>query len=140
RFLKGTAHSRGSLREGRRYAHLLILHLCQRKWIMMTYLPSLSGGMLLGLSAVLLYAANGRIAGISGIFGRLLAGYNMASNIAFVIGLIAGPFLYVAVYGQLPAMVVLASWPLVIFAGLFVGIGTRMGSGCTSGHGIMGLA
>ncbi|HLU03422.1 MAG TPA: YeeE/YedE family protein [Advenella sp.] len=107
---------------------------------MSTYLPSLAGGMLLGLSAVVLFVANGRIAGISGIFGRLLAGHNMATNIAFVIGLIAGPFLYAAVYGKLPSMVILASWPVVIVAGLFVGIGTRLGSGCTSGHGIMGLA
>jgi len=76
---------------------------------MTTYLQPLAGGMLLGLSAVLLFVANGRIAGISGIFGRLLAGHNIATNLAFVIGLIAGPFLYVAAYGQLPSMVILAS-------------------------------
>lgn len=105
---------------------------------MTTYLPSLAGGMLLGLSAVLLFIANGRIAGISGIFGRLLSGHNMATNMAFVIGLISGPFLYVAAYGKLPSMIMLASWPVVLLAGLLVGIGTRLGSGCTSGHGIMG--
>lgn len=107
---------------------------------MTTYLPSLAGGMLLGLSAVLLFIANGRIAGISGIFGRLLSGHNMATNMAFVIGLISGPSLYVAAYGKLPSMIMLASWPVVLVAGLLVGIGTRLGSGCTSGHGIMGLA
>ncbi|GAA3113929.1 YeeE/YedE family protein [Rhizobium viscosum] len=107
---------------------------------MTAYLPSLFGGMLLGLSAVLLLLVNGRIAGISGILGNLLGARNAAAGIAFVIGLLAGPFLYAAVLGDLPAMTVTASWPAVLLAGLLVGIGTRMGSGCTSGHGILGLA
>jgi uncharacterized membrane protein YedE/YeeE len=104
------------------------------------YLLSLFGGMLLGLSAILLLVLNGRIAGISGILGRLLGGRHVAINAAFVAGLVVGPLLYAAVYGQFAALSVVAPWPLVLIAGLLVGIGTRMGSGCTSGHGILGLA
>lgn len=107
---------------------------------MSAYWPSLFGGMVLGLSAGLLLLLNGRIAGISGIVGRLLGGHQAWVNGAFVIGLLAGPALYAAVHGALPVMTVSASWPVVILAGLIVGIGTRMGSGCTSGHGILGLA
>jgi uncharacterized membrane protein YedE/YeeE len=107
---------------------------------MSAYWPSLFGGMVLGLSAGLLLLLNGRIAGISGIVGRLLGGQQALVNGAFVVGLLAGPALYAAVHGALPAMTVAASWPVVILAGLIVGIGTRMGSGCTSGHGILGLA
>lgn len=107
---------------------------------MTTYWPSLTGGMLLGASAVLLLVVNGRIAGISGIVGRLLAGRQVPINAAFVAGLLLGPLLHAAVFGRLPAMTISASWPAIVAAGLLVGIGTRMGSGCTSGHGILGLA
>lgn len=107
---------------------------------MSAYWPSLIGGMLLGASAVLLLLVNGRIAGISGIVGRLLGGQQVSANAAFVIGLMLGPLLHAAAFGRLPAMTVTASWPAIILAGLLVGIGTRMGSGCTSGHGILGLA
>lgn len=107
---------------------------------MTPYWPSLFGGMLLGVSAVILLLVNGRVAGISGIVGRLLAGRQVAANAAFVAGLLFGPALYAAAYGAFPAVTIAASWPAVIVAGLLVGIGTRMGSGCTSGHGILGLA
>lgn len=107
---------------------------------MTPYLFPLFGGMLLGLSAALLLLLNGRIAGISGILGRLLGGHDMAPNAAFIAGLLAGPLLYAAAFGRMPAMTVSASWPIVLLAGLLVGIGTRLGSGCTSGHGILGLA
>lgn len=107
---------------------------------MTTYLPSLFGGMLLGLSAVVLLIATGRIAGISGILGRLLGGNMVPANLAFVIGLLMGPLLYAAAYGSFPAVTVVTAWQPVLIAGLLVGIGTRMGSGCTSGHGILGLA
>lgn len=107
---------------------------------MSAYLLPLLGGMLLGLSAILLLLVNGRIAGISGIIGGLLGGRNAAAGAAFVIGLLAGPLLYAKAFGHLPAMTVSTSWPAVLLAGLLVGIGTRMGSGCTSGHGILGLA
>ncbi len=107
---------------------------------MTAYWPPLAGGMLLGLSAVILLLVNGRIAGISGIVGRLLAGHRIADNTAFVAGLVLGPVAYALVYGGFPPVTIAASWPVVLLAGLLVGIGTRMGSGCTSGHGILGLA
>jgi len=107
---------------------------------MTPYWPSLLGGMLLGVSALLLLFVNGRIAGISSIVGRLLAGHQLAANAAFVVGLLLGPVLYAAAYGSFPAVTIAASWPAIIVAGLLVGFGTRMGSGCTSGHGILGLA
>ncbi|PZO01237.1 MAG: hypothetical protein DCF30_07915 [Hyphomicrobiales bacterium] len=107
---------------------------------MTTYWPSLIGGMLLGVSAVLLLVVNGRIAGISGIVGRLLGGQQVPANAAFVVGLLLGPLLHASLFSRLPAMTIAASWPAIVLAGLLVGIGTRMGSGCTSGHGILGLA
>jgi uncharacterized membrane protein YedE/YeeE len=106
----------------------------------MTYLPSLLGGMLIGLSAFLLLALNGRVAGISGIVGRLAQGTSVAINASFVAGLLAGPLLYRLFAGGWPAMTVTTPLPLVAVAGLLVGFGTRMGSGCTSGHGVVGLA
>jgi uncharacterized protein len=107
---------------------------------MTPYLPSLAGGMLLGFSAVLLLVANGRIAGVSGIVGRLLGGQQIAANIAFVVGLLAGPLLYATTFGRWPVVTIIASSPLILSSGLLVGVGTRMGSGCTSGHGILGVA
>lgn len=107
---------------------------------MTPYWPSLAGGMLLGLSAGLLLLLNGRIAGISGILGRLLGGDRLALNGAFVLGLVCGPLLYRLAFGGPPAVTISTSWPVIALAGLLVGIGTRMGSGCTSGHGILGLA
>lgn len=107
---------------------------------MTPYWPALFGGALLGAAAMLLLLVNGRIAGVSGIVGRLLGGREMPANAAFVAGLAAGPLIYAAAYGRFPAATMAAPWLLVTLAGLLVGIGTRMGSGCTSGHGIVGLA
>lgn len=107
---------------------------------MSAYWPSLIGGMLLGLSAVALLLLDGRIAGISGILGRLLGGTQIPLNAAFLVGLLFGPPLYALVFGHFPQVTIAAPWPLILVAGLAVGIGTRMGSGCTSGHGILGLA
>lgn len=107
---------------------------------MMIYLQSLAGGMLLGASAIFLLIFNGRIAGISGIVGRLLNGSQVPLNAAFVLGLILGPLVYAVLFGSFPATTIAASWPVIIVAGLLVGVGTRMGSGCTSGHGILGMA
>ena len=107
---------------------------------MSPYLPSLFGGMLIGLSAFLLLALNGRVAGISGIVGRLAQGANLAVNARFAAGLLLGPLLYRAFADGWPAMTVTTPLPLIAVAGLLVGFGTRMGSGCTSGHGVVGLA
>jgi uncharacterized membrane protein YedE/YeeE len=107
---------------------------------MSVYLISLTGGMLIGLSAAILMLANGRVAGISGIAGRLLQGRQTGVGTAFVAGLMFGPICYRAIAGAWPAVTIQASTPLLIVAGLLVGFGTRMGSGCTSGHGVVGLA
>jgi uncharacterized membrane protein YedE/YeeE len=107
---------------------------------MSTYLPSLAGGMLIGASAIMLLLLNGRIAGISGIVGRLAQGIGLTTNLAFVLGLLLGPLAYLLFSGGWPAVEITATWPLIIVAGLLVGFGTRMGSGCTSGHGVLGLA
>ncbi|MEI5668540.1 YeeE/YedE family protein [Bosea sp. CCNWLW174] len=101
---------------------------------------SLLGGMLIGLSASLLLLLNGRVAGISGILGRLAQGTQLPANAAFVIGLILGPLIYRLAAGTWPAVTITTSLPVIALAGLLVGFGTRMGSGCTSGHGIVGLA
>lgn len=107
---------------------------------MSAYWPSLYGGLLLGLAATLLLLLNGRIAGISGILGRCLGGERRLENGAFLAGLLLGPLLYRAVFGAAPAVTLETAWPLILLAGLLVGYGTRLGSGCTSGHGILGLA
>lgn len=107
---------------------------------MTPYWASLLGGMLVGLSATLFLLFNGRVAGISGILGRLAQGAQIQTNAAFVIGLILGPLIYRLASGTWPAVTITASLPAIALAGLLVGFGTRMGSGCTSGHGIVGLA
>lgn len=101
---------------------------------------SLIGGGLIGFAVVLLLVFNGRVAGVSGIVGRLVAGSHISTNAAFVAGLIAGPVLYAAAFGEWPSVTLSTSLPLIATAGLLVGFGTRMGSGCTSGHGIAGLS
>lgn len=107
---------------------------------MTPYLQSLAGGMLIGASAVMLLLLNGRIAGISGIVGRLAQGVGLTTNLAFVLGLLVGPLAYLLAFDGWPIAEITATWPLIIVAGLLVGFGSRMGSGCTSGHGVLGLA
>lgn len=106
-----------------------------------TPLAALLGGALIGLAAVLLVLFNGRIAGISGIVAALLPPRPQGGTwrLAFVAGLLAAPWLY-RLFTPLPAASSPASWPLLVLAGLLVGIGTRLGSGCTSGHGVCGLS
>lgn len=102
----------------------------------------LLGGLLIGLAAVLLLAVNGRIAGISGILGGLFipASENDRSwRAAFIVGLVGGAAFYRALGNELPIELQLNAAGL-LGAGLLVGIGTRLGSGCTSGHGVCGLA
>ena len=100
------------------------------------------GGALIGASAALLWLALGRIAGISGIVGNLLTPStdDNAWRIAFIAGLAAAPILYAGSGGFVPAIVVAEPAPVVIFAGLLVGFGARLGGGCTSGHGVCGMA
>lgn len=105
-------------------------------------LGGLIGGALIGLAAVLLLALNGRIAGISGILGGLITSTGRGDRFwrcAFIFGLLAGAGLYAFTCGGLP-LKLQASGPTLLVAGLLVGVGTRLGSGCTSGHGVCGLA
>ncbi len=107
-----------------------------------TPLSALIGGALIGVSAALLLGLNGRIAGISGIAGGLFssAGPARAWRALFLVGLIGGVALYRLAGGPLQEIAPTPSLPYLIGAGLLVGIGTRIGGGCTSGHGICGLA
>lgn len=110
-------------------------------WTHFTPIAALTGGLLVGLAAALFVVFNGRIAGISGIVGGLLRPKrgDMAWRAAFIGGLIVAPLLY-RLFAALPEIQIDAGWPLLIVAGLIVGIGTRYGSGCTSGHGVCGLS
>lgn len=110
-------------------------------WIHFTPWRSLAGGALIGLAAAILVVANGRIAGISGIVGGLLrpVRHDWVWRLAFVIGLLATPSLY-ALAAPLPVPRIEAGTAMLVVAGLLVGFGTRLGSGCTSGHGVCGLA
>ena len=107
-----------------------------------TPLSGFLGGALIGLAAVLLLMANGRIAGVSGIVGGLLARVpgDTSWRAAFVLGLWLGALVYWAVRGELFEVELETTLPVTIAAGLLVGFGTRLGSGCTSGHGICGIA
>jgi uncharacterized protein len=107
-----------------------------------TPISGLIGGLLIGLATMLMLLLNGRIAGISGIVGGLLTrkGSEVGWRAMFVAGLLLGAFVYMlATGGALPVRIE-ASLPIVVVAGLLVGFGTRLGSGCTSGHGVSGLA
>lgn len=105
-------------------------------------IASLIGGGLIGLASVWLLASTGRIAGISGIVARLLPPVAVGSGVgvAFIIGLLVAPIAYQLAAGALPAQTVSTSLPLLAVAGLLVGFGTVLGSGCTSGHGVCGLS
>jgi uncharacterized membrane protein YedE/YeeE len=108
-----------------------------------TPVASTIGGMLIGLSAVLLMLFNGRIAGISGILARMFppySGADAASAVAFIVGLIAAPLCYWAVARGPVPQTVSSNAVLMTIAGLLVGFGTVYGGGCTSGHGVCGLA
>lgn len=110
-------------------------------WIHFTPWASLVGGVLIGLSAAMFVLLNGRIAGISGILGGLLEWPkgDITWRIAFLAGVIAAPLAY-GFFTVLPTAHIEADIPTLMIAGLLVGVGTRYGSGCTSGHGVCGLA
>lgn len=110
-------------------------------WNAFTPWTALAGGLLIGFAAAMLLLLNGRIAGISGIAGGLLKPVrgDVAWRAAFIAGLVGAPLVY-ALFAALPAMQVDASYGALVAAGLLVGVGTRYGSGCTSGHGVCGLS
>jgi uncharacterized membrane protein YedE/YeeE len=107
-----------------------------------TPLAGLAGGVMIGLASVLLLAANGRIAGVSGIVAGLFTRdpVEIGWRAAFISGLWIGALVYAAGRGAMFVVEVAASTPLMIAAGLLVGFGTRMAGGCTSGHGVCGIA
>lgn len=110
-------------------------------WGHFTPYTALAGGLLIGLAVTMLLLLNGRIAGISGIVGGLLRPVkgDIGWRLAFVAGLIAAPLLF-RLWTALPPVQVDAGWGTLMVAGLLVGIGTRYGSGCTSGHGVCGMS
>lgn len=102
---------------------------------------ALAGGVLLGLAAALFIVLNGRILGISGIVGGLLRPRrgDIAWRVTFLLGMLVAPWLYGLLAGPTQPRID-AGWGMVVLAGLLVGVGTRYGSGCTSGHGVCGLS
>jgi uncharacterized membrane protein YedE/YeeE len=106
-----------------------------------TPVSALAGGAMIGAAAALFLLLNGRIAGISGILGGLLAPPSRETGwrAAFVAGLVLAPVAYAGLGGSLPPVTIGASFPLLILAGLLVGFGSRLGAGCTSGHGVCGI-
>ena len=110
-------------------------------WNAFTPWSALAGGMLIGLATAMFVLLNGRIAGISGVLGGLLkplAG-DLLWRVAFIAGLIVAPLAYTLV-SVVPAVQIDAEFGALIAAGLLVGVGTRYGAGCTSGHGVCGLS
>lgn len=106
------------------------------------WINALIGGLMIGTATGILMLGNGRIAGVSDILGRLIERTkpsDWGERTLFIVGLLAAPFAYYAT-NSLPEITVTNSLPLLIVGGLAVGFGSRMGSGCTSGHGICGNA
>jgi uncharacterized membrane protein YedE/YeeE len=110
-------------------------------WTAFTPWSALAGGAMIGIAAVLFALFNGRVAGISGIVGGLLrpAFRDAAWRVAFLAGLIVAPIVYRLSAG-VPDLTIDANYPTLVVAGILVGVGTRYGSGCTSGHGVCGLS
>ncbi len=105
-----------------------------------TPLSAFIGGLLIGYSALIFYLLNGRIAGISGILSNIfLSKTNWVDNVLFTIGIIIGPFLYKIFINNEVNFSISTSVDTLIIAGLLVGFGTKLGGGCTSGHGVCGI-
>ena len=114
-------------------------------WNAFTPWSALAGGVLIGIAAAMFVLLNGRIAGVSGVVGGLVGGLlrpvrgDVAWRAAFVIGLIAAPLVYLLAAPP-PELRIDAQYSALVLAGLLVGVGTRYGSGCTSGHGVCGIS
>ena len=110
-------------------------------WNAFTPWPALIGGLLIGLAAAMFVLLNGRIAGISGVLGGLFKPTrgDLGWRVAFIGGLIGAPLVY-AIFSTLPSVQIDAGYGALLVAGFLVGVGTRLGSGCTSGHGVCGLS
>ena len=110
-------------------------------WNAFTPWSALAGGVVIGIAAAMFVLLNGRVAGISGVIGGLFKPVkaDVAWRAAFVVGLLGAPAAY-ALFAALPVPQIDAPFGALVVAGLLVGVGTRYGSGCTSGHGVCGLA
>ncbi len=106
-----------------------------------TPMPAFVGGIIIGLAVVVFFIGNGRLAGISSIVNNLLTSkQDKGDNFLFLIGLVVGPIIFsFSTTNEIPFLIT-NSLPLIIAGGLLVGIGTKVASGCTSGHGICGIA
>ena len=99
------------------------------------------GGIIIGLAVIIFFIGNGRLAGISGIVNdTLVSKQNRTDNFLFVVGLVLGPIFYTFLTKINIPFLITSSLPIIISAGLLVGIGTKIGSGCTSGHGVCGIS
>ena len=99
------------------------------------------GGIIIGLAVIIFFIGNGRLAGISGIVNdTLVSKQNRTDNFLFIVGLVLGPIFYTFLTKINIPFLITSSLPIIISAGLLVGIGTKIGSGCTSGHGICGIS
>lgn len=108
-----------------------------------TPIASLTGGILIGLSAVSLMLLRGRIMGATGVLAGVLlpaSRYDWTWRLLLLVGMFVGPWVYLLLAGQLPTIQVPASTPLLLLGGFLVGVGVTLGSGCTSGHGVCGMA
>ena len=99
------------------------------------------GGIIIGLAVILFFVGNGRLAGVSGIVNvALVSRQNKTDNLLFIGGLIIGPIFYAFFTKNNIPFLITSSLPIIIIAGFLVGIGTKIGRGCTSGHGICGIS
>ena len=106
-----------------------------------TPLSAFIGGIIIGLAVILFFVGNGRLAGVSGIVNdTLISKQNRTDNFLFIIGLVLGPIFYAFFTKNNIPFLITSSLPIIIIAGFLVGIGTKVGRGCTSGHGICGIS
>ena len=111
-------------------------------WANFTLLNSLMGGILIGIAASIIFLANGRMMGISGILGNLIITKETDQiywRIIFILGVLIGPLIFIILFKEIKSEMV-ANTTLLIISGFLVGLGTSLGNGCTSGHGICGLS
>ena len=106
-----------------------------------TPLSAFLGGLIIGLAVILFFVGNGRLAGVSGIVNNaFVSKQNRTDNFLFIVGLVLGPIFYAFFTKNNIPFLITSSLPIIIIAGLLVGIGTKVGRGCTSGHGICGIS
>ena len=105
-----------------------------------TPIPAFLGGLLIGLGVIIFFIATGRLAGVSGISYNVISNNNRFTNFLFLIGLVIGPIVYKFLISENIPFLINKSYLIIIAGGLLVGLGTKIGSGCTSGHGVCGVS